>query len=95
MACCTEYRRELSESTVDENQIRLSQVLFPSVAPGDHLFHAGEIIGAFDGLNLESPVIRLLHLPIFPDNHRRDGLVTHGIGDIEAFDSTGRVVQSQ
>ena len=40
----------MPESTVDEDQIRSSQVLLSSVATRDHLFHAGEVIGSLDSL---------------------------------------------
>ena len=53
--------------------------------PGQHLFHAGIIIGTFHGLNPELPVITALGFSLLVNHHGAHGLKTADVGNIKSL----------
>ena len=86
---------ELAQSPVDQDQVRQRQILCLPVAPSDHLLHAGEVVGPFDGLDAELAVVRFLGLPVLPDHHGGDGLGAHRVGDVKPFDPPRSPIQAE
>ena len=48
-----------------------------------------------DGPDDELAIVGLLHLAIFPDDHRRDGFRSLNVGDVEALDALGEFGQRE
>src|SRR5579883_2353963 len=55
-----------------------------------HFLMAGEVVGAFDGLDLEAAILAVLRTPALEDNHRADGVGSLRVGDVVAFDALRR-----
>ena len=83
---------QLAEAAVDEDQAghRLLFFFAAAVAARDHLAHGGEVVDAFDGLDVELAVVGLLHRAVFPHDHGGDGFRALDVRDVEALDAAGQ-----
>ena len=58
-----------------------------AVAALDHFAHGGEIVDAGDGLHFEFAIGRLIHLAVFPDDERGDGLCALNVRNVKTFNA--------
>ena len=98
---------ELTLAPVDEEQVRrvgeplagartfvaLGEVA--AEAPGQRLFHRGEVVLALLVAHLEAPVVGALGQAVFHHHHRRDDLGSLEVRDVEALDAQRRFGQVQ
>ena len=88
---------ELAEAAVyeDERGEEFFLVEQAFVATLDDFTHAGEVVIAGDGFDLEFAVVGLLHGAIFPDDHGGYGFCALDVGDVEALDAGGELSECE
>ena len=59
-------------------------------ATAQHLLVTGEVVGAFDGLDLEAAVLAVLGPTCLKDDHRANGVCALRVGDVVTFDALWR-----
>src|SRR5579883_857889 len=62
----------------------------PPETAAQHFLMAGEVVGAFNRLDLEATVLAILRSPALEDDHRADRIGSLRVGDIVAFDALRR-----
>ena len=88
---------ELAQAAIDKDEGWEWLVVFLKafVAAVDDLAHAGEVVDAGDGADLELAVVGLLHGAVFPDDHGGDGFGALDVGDVEALDAAGQFFEGE
>src|SRR2546430_16879270 len=72
-----------------------SLFLQTAISPGHGFTHAGKVVvlppnisvRSFFAANDELAVVRFLHAPLFPNDHRRDGVRSLHMRNVEALDA--------
>jgi AcrR family transcriptional regulator len=85
-----EDRGELALAAVEQDQVGSGHELLvaplePLEAAADDLGHARGVVGALDAPDLEPPVLLLGRPAALEDDHRGDGVGSHGVGDVVAL----------
>jgi hypothetical protein len=83
----------LTLAAVNQDQVRRHRIARRHflVAPRQGLAHRRIVVARLDALDVETPVVALLHRTIDADHARGDGAFAHGVADVEAFDAARRL----